>query len=73
MPRLRGPPKPRSRLPRRFYTVDEYCDVKGESRAGAYKGMRTGRIPYVDEDGKRRIPVSYVDEQEKAAFAKINH
>jgi Helix-turn-helix domain len=61
MPRLKGPPVPRALIPRRFYSIDEFCDVAGVCRASVYNGMRRGEIPFVELTGRRRIPVSYVD------------
>jgi hypothetical protein len=53
---------------KRFLTVDEYCFTTGESRPTAYLGMRNGRIPHVDDDGRRKIPTSFVDQLERVAF-----
>jgi len=50
--------------------VDEYCDRTGESRGTAYNGMRTGRIPFIDDDGRRKIPASYLDERERLAYER---
>jgi hypothetical protein len=61
MPRLKNPPAPRAHLPRRFYSVNEFCDVTGLSRPGVYLGMRRGQIPFVELIGCRKIPVDFVD------------
>jgi hypothetical protein len=69
MPRLKGPPQAREHLPPRFYSVNEFCDVTGLSRPGAYNGMRRGEIPFVVLTGCRKIPVSFVDELASKAGA----
>jgi len=61
MPKLKGPPQPRAQLPRRFYSIDEFCDISGVCRASVYNGMRRGQIPFVELIGCRKIPVDFVD------------
>jgi len=61
MPKLKGPPQPRTQLARRFYSIDEFCDISGVCRASVYNGMRRGQIPFVELIGCRKIPVDFVD------------
>jgi hypothetical protein len=70
MPKYRDDHQPRQKLAPRFLTVSEYCDLTGECAATAYNGMRTGRIPFIDDDGRRKVPTSYLDERERAAYER---
>jgi excisionase family DNA binding protein len=62
MPRLKNPPQPRQRLAPLLYSVDEYCDLTATSRPKAYNDMRSGSLPYVTVGGRRKIPVSVIEE-----------
>jgi hypothetical protein len=63
-------PRPRSPLPRRLYTVDQYADVTEQCRASVYNGMRAGLIPFIVEGGRRKIPVEFVDNLLKIPASK---
>lgn len=67
MPRLKNPTQPRTPLPRRAYSVDEFMDVVGVCRASVYGMMRKGELPFVTISGRRKIPVSVVDDLLKRA------
>lgn len=62
-------PESRTRLAKRFLTIDEFADLTGISRPTIYEKMRRREIPFDASSGRRRIPVSYVDHMERAAFA----
>jgi excisionase family DNA binding protein len=49
-------------VPRRGYSVDEWCAAHGRSRDTAYKLMRAGKLRYVDLGGRRFIPNEAADE-----------
>jgi hypothetical protein len=70
VPKYRVDHQPPQKLPPRFLTVGKYCELTGECAATAYNGMRTGRIPFIDDDGRRKIPASYVDERERLAYER---
>jgi excisionase family DNA binding protein len=49
----------RHRLPRLAYTVTEWCQLTGQSRATVYRQMKAGKLKFVtlgDCDSDRRIP-----------------
>jgi excisionase family DNA binding protein len=58
-------------LGRRFVTIDELAEVTGISKPTIYEKMRRGEIPYDDSSGRRRIPISFIDKMERAAFAAL--
>jgi hypothetical protein len=70
MPKYKADHQPRQKLPPKFFFIKEYCEVTGECPATAYAGMKSGRIPYIDDDGRRKIPVSYVDERGRLAYER---
>ncbi|HEY8650122.1 MAG TPA: helix-turn-helix domain-containing protein [Chthoniobacterales bacterium] len=57
------------RLGKRFVTIDEFAAVTGVSKPTIYEKMRRGEIPYDDSSGRRRVPVSFIDQMERNAFA----
>jgi len=63
--------KPRTPLPRRLYGIDEYVEVSGKCRAQIYNEMNAGKLPFVIDGGRRKIPVDFIDRQITEAMKRF--
>jgi hypothetical protein len=69
---MRPTAKPKAALPRRLYNIDEFAEVTGQCRASVYNGMADGRIPFVIDGGRRKIPIEFLDQQIAKAMKQFD-
>ncbi|WP_419773382.1 helix-turn-helix domain-containing protein [Gordonia alkanivorans] len=53
----------------RFITTAEFCKLTHMADSTVRQGIRTGSIPSVKIGGRRRIPVSYLDQLANEAYS----